>query len=90
MLARELAMERMRRAGAANMHSELTARGGAEAGALMLPATGAARKGGSTPMFDSFMAARLAPTAAPLNLTVEKKVTDVLHFKLVFFCEFPG
>ncbi|KAL5961936.1 hypothetical protein TSMEX_010249 [Taenia solium] len=73
-LARELAMERMRRAEAANMHSELVKGGEAEANTSILSATTAVRKGRSTPMFDSFMAVRLAPTAAPLNLTVEKKV----------------
>ncbi|VDK35769.1 unnamed protein product [Taenia asiatica] len=73
-LARELAMERMRRAEAANMHSELVKGGEAEANTSILSATTTVRKGRSTPMFDSFMAARLAPTAAPLNLTVEKKV----------------
>ncbi|VDM32681.1 unnamed protein product [Hydatigera taeniaeformis] len=74
MLARELAMERMRRAEAANLPSELAVESDAKGNVSMLPGATAVRKRKSTPTFDSFMAARLAPKAAPLDITVEKKV----------------
>ncbi|KAL5113005.1 hypothetical protein TcWFU_009836 [Taenia crassiceps] len=74
MLARELAMERMRRAEAANARSDSVTKGEAEANASMISSTTAVRKGECIPIIDSFMAARLAPTAAPLNLTAEKRV----------------
>ena len=77
MLARELAMERMRRAdvamGAAsgtevdNAGTSLT-----QTTALEATTTGGRRK--PTPMSDSFMAARLVPMAAPLTINVEQKV----------------
>ncbi|CDS40267.1 chromosome transmission fidelity protein 18 [Echinococcus multilocularis] len=73
MLAREVARERMRRAEAANAPPELVGRE-ADNNTSMIPATiNTTGKGKPIPVFDSFMSARLAPTAAPLNITAEKK-----------------
>lgn len=83
MLARELAMERMRRAEAANVPPVKNNGGGTEGASVASPlatdvklpattATDGRRK--AVPISDSFMAARLAPTAAPLMAAVEKKV----------------
>lgn len=80
MLARELAMERMRRAeesGATPSRAKLETNVGASASPLETSAKSPVPAGGkrkAMPMSDSFMAARLAPRAASLTVTVEKKV----------------
>lgn len=73
-------MERMRRAEAANAPpvedsaaaSGTTISGGLKSQAASANVTGRRK---TVPMSDSFMAARLAPTAAPLTTAVEKKVS---------------
>ncbi len=75
MLARELALERMRRAEATYAQpstSPQNTRNSTE-GVKSPPAQ---RK--AAPMPDSFMAARLAPTAAPLTAPIEKKVRFII------------